>query len=170
MARSHLSSRSSETVQGASNGAISASDEKHSISGIEEVPIQQAASVHSSQIDEKDKKKKKKKKEPSVPLWRLFRFATKLDLLMILIATIFSAGIGAIQPVVIVIFGQFLGGIQDVFSDLTSGDPNVSFLSYTYDLILVFVYMGTATVVAAYCAQSFWIITGENQVRERDIS
>lgn len=93
-------------------------NEKH-VSDIEELPIQQLPTAESDKVDEKvdeGKKKKKgkkekKKKEPSVPIYRLFRFATAADKLMIFVAVIFSMGIGALQPATIIIFGNFLGQV-----------------------------------------------------------
>lgn len=55
---------------------------------------------------------------------------------------------------------DFLGNFQDALSV-----PGASFTDATYDLILVFVYMGTATLLAAYIAQSTLIMTGESQAR-----
>lgn len=87
----------------------SAIDEKHSVSIVEEhVPIQQSKeSKNDNDEDDGDdkKKKKKKKKEPSVPIYKLFRFATPLEMIGILFSMILSVGVGAMQPVVIIIFG-----------------------------------------------------------------
>lgn len=142
-----------QSVYDAPLSTISSDDEKHPI---EEVP---PANDESRKKDEN--KKKKKEKQPSVPIYKLFRFASKLDLLMILISMIFSAGTGALQPAVILIFGNFLSNIQTAMMD----NPKGPLLPYVYDLILTFVYMGTASLVAAYIAQCFWIMTGENQTR-----
>lgn len=86
----------------------SAIDEKHSVSIVEEhAPIQQSKeSKNDNDEDDGDgKKKKKKKKEPSVPIYKLFRFATPLEMIGILLSMILSVGVGAMQPVVIIIFG-----------------------------------------------------------------
>ncbi|CDH50554.1 multidrug resistance protein 1 [Lichtheimia corymbifera JMRC:FSU:9682] len=131
-------------------------DEKHSIQ--ETAPIHQPSTTTKDESEDK-KKKQKKKKEPSVPIYKLFRFASKLDLLMIFIASICSLGIGALQPTIIVIFGQFIDTLTEA---IQAGE---SLVSATHDVVLIFVYFGTATLVAAYIAQSFWIMTGENQTR-----
>ncbi|KAI8086524.1 P-loop containing nucleoside triphosphate hydrolase protein [Halteromyces radiatus] len=156
------------------NGSNSNSlDEKH-ISDIEELPIQQTTQNNDgdSNLDEKNgkkKKKEKKKKEPSVPIYRLFRFATAGDLALIALACIFSAGIGAIQPATIVIFGNFLGQVQSTFSaTMMPGavcEPSNKGLDATMGLILTFVYMGTAVLIAAYLTNAFWVWTGERQTR-----
>lgn len=131
-------------------------DEKHSIQ--ETAPIHQPSTTTKDESEDK-KKKQKKKKEPSVPIYKLFRFASKLDLLMIFIASICSLSIGALQPTIIVIFGQFIDTLTEA---IQAGE---SLVSATHDVVLIFVYFGTATLVAAYIAQSFWIMTGENQTR-----
>ncbi|KAI7874833.1 ABC transporter protein [Lichtheimia hyalospora FSU 10163] len=55
---------------------------------------------------------------------------------------------------------EFLGSFQSALSV-----EGASFTDVTYDLILIFVYMGTATLIAAYIAQSTLIMTGESQAR-----
>lgn len=136
-------------------------DEKHSIQ--DTAPIHQPMTTTTK---DEEKKKEKKKKEPSIPIYKLFRYATKLDLLMIFIACICSLGIGALQPTMIVIFGDFIDTLTEA---LMNGVPLVE---ATHGIVLIFVYFGTATLVAAYIAQSFWIMTGENQtrrVRRKDV-
>ncbi|KAI8143269.1 putative ABC transporter protein [Fennellomyces sp. T-0311] len=108
----------------------------------------------------KTKKKKKEEKEPSIPVYKLFRFASKADLLLVFIASIGSIGIGVLQPVAIIILGDFL----DDLSNLLSGSPD-EMLDGTIDLILIFVYMGSAILVGAYVTHAFWVASGENQVK-----
>ncbi|SAM01533.1 hypothetical protein [Absidia glauca] len=158
--------------------STSSFNEKH-VSDMEELPIQQLSTAESDKVDEKkdnddgDKKKKKKKekkkKEPSVPIYRLFRFATLADKLMIAVAVIFSMGIGALQPATIIIFGNFLGQVQTAFSSAmmpgAECTPSGTGLEMTMGLILTFVYMGTAVLIAAYFANAFWVYTGERQTR-----
>ncbi|KAI9318133.1 putative ABC transporter protein [Dichotomocladium elegans] len=107
----------------------------------------------------KKKKKTKKKKDPAVPIHQLFRFASKLELLMIFIAMVLSLAVGALHPAVIVIFGEFLGTAGAAFMGVGK------LTDATHDVILIFVYIGTATFVAAYISQAFWIMTAENQTR-----
>ncbi|KAI8331210.1 P-loop containing nucleoside triphosphate hydrolase protein [Chlamydoabsidia padenii] len=143
---------------------------------MEELPIQQLPSTdddsNDKSIDKKKggkKKKEKKKKEPSVPIYRLFRFASASDKLMIACAIIFSCGIGAIQPATIIIFGNFLGQVQSVFAGpALTGEcvPSGNGLAMTQGLILTFVYMGTAVLIAAYLTNAFWVFTGERQTRK----
>lgn len=106
-----------------------------------------------------DKKKGKRKRGPSVSVIRLFRFADGKDRVLIACALICSAFTGAINPVSIIIFGDFL---RNLSASLT--DPS-GLLDATRPLILTLVYLGTATLVAAYVANSFWIMSGEQQTR-----
>lgn len=82
---------------------------------------------------------------------------------MIAIAAFFSIGVGAMHPLVIVFFGQFMGDAGAAFQASMQGKGSI--LDATHDLILIFVYLGTAQLIAAYISQSFWIMTGENQTR-----
>lgn len=96
------SSSTSQTVHGdhkrdSHNSTTTPSnhDEKLLMEEIAAIPIQQIESIHAQEEADGKKKKKKEKKEkqPAVPIYKIFRFATKIELLMILIAAIFSAGI-----------------------------------------------------------------------------
>ncbi|KAG0749530.1 hypothetical protein G6F57_002450 [Rhizopus arrhizus] len=163
MKRDLSPSRSSSTVQSIgeeTKQGIMPSSSNHE----DELLMQEIAAAKkakSVKSDKEDEKKKKKEKQPSVPIYKLFRFATKIELLMIIMSAIFSAGIGAMQPVSIIIFGKFMTTIGE------------SMVNQDYDklvvdsrpLVLIFVYMGTAVLVCAYIAQCFWVLTGENQVR-----
>ncbi|KAG1472412.1 hypothetical protein G6F56_001552 [Rhizopus delemar] len=159
MKRDHSTSRSSVTAQSDSGDTQLNTTENHD----EKILLQQeiAAAERSDVKSEETDKKKKKEKQLSVPIYKIFRFATKLELLMICIAAIFSAGIGAMQPISIIIFGQFMTTISTA---MASGDYQ-ALVDATHPLVLIFVYMGTAVLVCAYIAQCFWVLTGENQVR-----
>lgn len=136
-------------------------DEKLLMEEIAAIPVQQIESTHEQVDDKKSSKKEKKEKQPAVPIYKLFRFATKIEILMILCACVISAGIGAMQPVSIIIFGQFMGTIGAAMQS-----QNYEQLAKdSHPLILTFVYMGTGVLVGAYLTNCFWVLTGENQVR-----
>ncbi|KAI9263147.1 putative ABC transporter protein [Phascolomyces articulosus] len=117
-------------------------------------------STNENDKDKKDKKKKKKQeKKPSVSVIQLFRFSTTRDRFMICFALIGSAFSGAILPVSIIIFGDFLRNLAGALMNPST------LLDETRPLILTLVYLGTAVLVASYFANSFWIMTGENQTR-----
>ncbi|KAI7890516.1 P-loop containing nucleoside triphosphate hydrolase protein [Mucor mucedo] len=166
---SSRSSSTSQTIHGDqkrnsdnSRSTPTHNDEKLLMEEIAAIPVQKIESVHETEVaDGKKKKKEKKEKQPAVPIYKLFRFATKQELLMIFIATIFSAGIGAMQPVSIIIFGQFMATIG---AAMASGDYEKLAIE-AHPLVLIFVYMGTGVLFAAYTCNCFWVLTGENQVR-----
>ncbi|CEJ01545.1 Putative ABC multidrug transporter mdr1 [Rhizopus microsporus] len=157
-------SRSSSTVQSTEEIVVkSTSIEKHEDRLLlEEIAAAKNVKIEEESIDKtKKSKKEKKEKQPAVPIYKLFRFATKIEALMILTACVFSAGIGAMQPVSIIIFGKFMSTIGN---SMSTGDF-AHLVEASHPLVLIFVYMGTAVLACAYIAQCFWVLTGENQVR-----
>ncbi|ORY32772.1 P-loop containing nucleoside triphosphate hydrolase protein [Rhizoclosmatium globosum] len=109
-----------------------------------------------------------RKKEPSVPLFKLFRFATASDRIMIGLGAVCSIGIGALIPCAILITGDILGGAQSVTTSgpppTASGPPQMD-ISSLYPTILKFVYFGIAMLFAGYSSQCLWVLAGENQSR-----
>lgn len=105
------------------------------------------------------KKSSKKLKKRSVPMHKLFRFATPLDKFLIAIACICSFLVGLLQPFAIVLFGVFVQQVMDAFNDGKSASDA------TKPIVLVFVYLGTIILVLAYIANCLWVLTGERQTR-----
>lgn len=104
-------------------------------------------------------KKAKKPKQPMVSMLKLFRFATVKERFMIIAAIIFSAGAGALQPVSILIYGQFINNITGSLSDTSN------LLNNTLPVIHIMVIMATVALVAAYISNCLWVLTGESQTR-----
>lgn len=104
-------------------------------------------------------KKSKKSKAPSVYIIQLFRFATLKERIMICIAIICSAGTGALQPVSILLYGSFISTLTGSLSDTSN------LLDLTLPVIYTMVYMGTASLIAAYVSTCLWVLTGESQTR-----
>jgi ATP-binding cassette subfamily B (MDR/TAP) protein 1 len=98
-----------------------------------------------------------KVQKQTVPIYKLFRFASTSDKVMIAIATICSIGSGALTPVSIIFMGSILSSLST-----TLNDPS-KLLDATLPVILIFVYMGTGILVASYISNCFWVLTGENQ-------
>ncbi|KAG2216406.1 hypothetical protein INT45_013883 [Circinella minor] len=139
---------------------INGSDQELHISKVK----QELKKMPSAQSDENDSNKKKKekdkeKKEPTVAPHKLFRYATSLDLIGICVASIGSIGVGVLQPLSILMFGQFLSDFG-----LAMTHPDM-LLDSTMGVILIFVYMGTATLVGGYITHALWVLTGERQAR-----
>ncbi|OBZ86718.1 Multidrug resistance protein 2 [Choanephora cucurbitarum] len=129
---------------------------------INDISIETLEQADSKEESEgKKKKKKKKEKGKSVPIYKLFRFATPLELLGVTIAAILSAASGALQPASIVILGQFIGAIS-----IAMATGNYDGLEEnSRPLVLAFVYMATGVLVSSYVSHCLWILTGEYQVR-----
>jgi ATP-binding cassette subfamily B (MDR/TAP) protein 1 len=104
-------------------------------------------------------KKGKKPKQPMVSLLKLFRFATATEKLLVVLAIILSAGAGALQPVSILIYGQFINNLTTSLSDTSN------LLNNTLPVIHIMVIMATVATVAAYLSNCLWVLTGENQTR-----
>ncbi|KAI7903880.1 putative ABC transporter protein [Cokeromyces recurvatus] len=100
-----------------------------------------------------------KRKENSIPIHKLFRFASKFDLFLIFCAVICSAGTGAIQPISIIFMGNLLTDLSGSLSQPSQ------LLDACRPVILIFVYIGTATMIASYISNCFWIMAGENQAQ-----
>ncbi|KAF7730808.1 Multidrug resistance protein 1 [Apophysomyces ossiformis] len=162
-----VSNASKENKTQSHRSQASLEEEKESVEDIdtEDIKVLQTfevsvkEKVEDQTSNDQKVKKKKKKKEPSLAIYQLFRFASKLDILMVTVAIVLSACIGALQPVSIIIYGQILKSLSVSLSD-TDG-----LLAMTTPAILSFVYMGTAVTVAGYLANFAWIYTGANQAR-----
>lgn len=108
----------------------------------------------------KKKKKEKKPKEPAVSIIKLFRFASTTDRSMVLGAILCSAASGALQPLSILIYGQF---INTLTGSLT--DPS-KLLENTLPVINIMVIMATVALVTGYLSNCLWVLAGENQTRK----
>jgi ABC-type multidrug transport system fused ATPase/permease subunit len=107
----------------------------------------------------KDDSSAKKKRSPAVSMIRLFRFATPKERYLIALAAFFSIASGALQPVSILIYGQFINNLTSSLSDTSN------LLNATLPVIHIMAYMGTASLIAAYISSLLWIMMGESQTR-----
>lgn len=127
---------------------------------MQEIPVQRVE--YAGSIEQHDQEETKKpEKESAVPIYKLFRFATPLEAILILCACVLSAGVGAVQPISIIIFGKFMGTLG---ASITSQDWG-TLAHEAQPLILTFVYLATGNLVAAYTTNCLWVLTGKNQVR-----
>ncbi|KAG0180556.1 Multidrug resistance protein 1 [Apophysomyces sp. BC1034] len=116
------------------------------------------------QIKTRQNGKGNSEEKSSLAVYKLFRFASKVDLLMVFSATILSASIGALQPVTIIIFGHVLKDMPTSFPDTEH------LLATTQPSILALVYMGTAIMIASYIEKIAWAFSAENQARRIRVS
>ncbi|KAL7334188.1 hypothetical protein PS15p_202992 [Mucor circinelloides] len=161
-----LSSRSSRTSQTIDTEKQHGNDSTHTTplqcKNNEKLPIREIEAVPIQQIESADAaNKKSKEKESAVPIYRLFRFANILEMVMILCACVLSAGVGAVQPISIIVFGRFMGTLSESLAT-----QNWETLAHeAQPLILTFVYMATGVLFGAYITNCLWVLTGKNQVR-----
>ena len=98
--------------------------------------------------------------EPKYSFFHLYRYATKLDLLIIAAAGLCSIASGAAMPLMTIIFG----GLQGVFQDY------LAFKTIDYDefnnqmikFVLYFVYLGIGTFFTTYISTVGFVYTGEH--------
>lgn len=106
-----------------------------------------------------------------VTYFRLYRYATTNDKIIIAISSIAAIVAGAVLPLMTVIFGQLTGSIGN-FSSGNSDDLS-SFSGTVNHLTLYFVYLAIGEFVTIYIATVGFIYTGEHiaaKIREQYLS
>lgn len=99
-----------------------------------------------------------KAKKPKVSFIQLFRFATRAELCIILIAAILSAISGCLPPTAILIYGSYI-------TKIVRAQGNQAVLASIMPTIHLMLVMGTAAIVTTYISTCLWIRMGERQVR-----
>ncbi|KAF5020386.1 hypothetical protein F66182_7594 [Fusarium sp. NRRL 66182] len=95
-------------------------------------------------------------------LWRVFRFADRLDWFLNITSLICSIASGAALPLMTIVFGQFTGR----FSDFAGGsiDPDV-FRDDVNSFVLWFIYLFVGKLVLSYVATAAITISGIRTTR-----
>ncbi|KAH8752571.1 P-loop containing nucleoside triphosphate hydrolase protein [Diaporthe sp. PMI_573] len=89
----------------------------------------------------------------------LYRYATRVDLMLLVVGSICAIASGAILPVMTVIFGS----LQNTFAGFFNGTKTYDeFMDGMTDLVLIFVYLGIGEFVTTYVATVVYIYTGEH--------
>ncbi|KAI9291936.1 hypothetical protein K502DRAFT_368047 [Neoconidiobolus thromboides FSU 785] len=107
----------------------------------------------------------KKEKTPNVPFFKLFKFATPKDKVIIGLATLAATINGLSQPFLFLLFSQIIGLFGD-YQKNYSANPDLadSTLKEAIDfLCIMFVVAGSITATAAYFQLSLWLMVGESQ-------
>jgi ATP-binding cassette subfamily B (MDR/TAP) protein 1 len=119
--------------------------------------------------------------------WMLFRYATKVDILIIIISAVFAIGAGVVLPLMTVSSWEKLwmneiltqwqvifGSLASKFQSFFGNSPDVaSFRHEISHLSLDFVYLGIASFCALYIATVGFIYTGDHitqKLREQYLS
>jgi ATP-binding cassette subfamily B (MDR/TAP) protein 1 len=89
----------------------------------------------------------------------LYRYTSRIDLLIMIVCGICSAASGAALPSMTIIFGGLQGVFQDYFNNQTSFSH---FQSEMTRFVLYFVYLGVGQFVVTYIATLGYIYVGEH--------
>ncbi|PGH06464.1 hypothetical protein AJ80_08158 [Polytolypa hystricis UAMH7299] len=89
----------------------------------------------------------------------LFRYATRNDIIFIIIAALGAIAGGAAMPLFTIVFGALAGTFQDIFLDRITFDEFSSELS---KFALYFIYLAIASFCTIYIATVGFIYTGEH--------
>ncbi|KAJ2719942.1 hypothetical protein GGI07_004907, partial [Coemansia sp. Benny D115] len=116
--------------------------------------------------EKKDKKADPKDKPKPIPVIKLFRFATKFDLLLCVVGTVCSLAAGVVTPTMTVIFSSLVQALINFNMWLAEGKKTEA-----YDLLnhearkycLWFLILGLIMWVVAYGVNVCWAIAAENQ-------
>ncbi|KAF3456695.1 hypothetical protein FNV43_RR01349 [Rhamnella rubrinervis] len=99
-------------------------------------------------VDDDDQQQK-------VSFYKLFLFADKLDVVLMIVGTVGAIGNGMSQPLMTLIFGQLINSFG------SSIPSNV--IDEVSQVALKFVYLAIGTGIAAFLQVSCWMVTGERQ-------
>ncbi|KAK5993811.1 ABC multidrug transporter atrD [Cladobotryum mycophilum] len=105
--------------------------------------------------------------EKSVGIKALYRYASRKDILILLVSAICSIAAGAALPLMAIVFGTLQHKFQTFFNDNLSQDD------FTHELskgVLYFVYLGIAETIVTFTSFLGFLYTGENitsKIRER---
>lgn len=89
----------------------------------------------------------------------LYRYSTRMDLILLFIGSVCSIASGAILPLMTVVFGSLQGTFAGFFNGSASYD---SFTHEMVHLVLYFVYLGIGMFFTTYIATVVFIYTGEH--------
>ncbi len=94
-----------------------------------------------------------------VGFFTLFRYSTRMDLVIMAVSAICAIAAGAALPLMTVIFGNLQGTFQSYFQHEIDYD---SFTGELSGLVLYFVYLAIGTFITLYIATVGFIYTGEH--------
>eukprot|EP01134_Creolimax_fragrantissima_P003938 CFRG3938T1 len=108
--------------------------------------------------DSQDEEEKEEEKIPTVNYFKLFRFADKWDVIMLVIALLSSAGHGSMMALFATIFG-------DVFDSYDPFNPTQSLESAFMPAVEKFLYFGAIAFVTSYAQVGFTMLSASRQAR-----
>ncbi|KAM3331868.1 hypothetical protein ACQJBY_027639 [Aegilops geniculata] len=93
--------------------------------------------------------------EKKVPLLGMFRYADRLDMLLMVVGSLGAMGNGVSEPLISVLFGDVINS----FGESTTS----TVLRAVTKVVLNFIYLGIGTAVASFLQVACWTMAGERQ-------
>eukprot|EP00249_Psilotum_nudum_P024545 c29214_g2_i1 orf=143-4090(-) len=98
-----------------------------------------------------------RKKTASIPFYKLFTFADRSDIILMVFATVGSVVNGVCMPLLTLLFGELINAFGQNSNDVDLLVHKVS------KVALRFVYVGCGAAVASFAQVTFWMKTGNKQ-------
>ncbi|XP_019165678.1 PREDICTED: ABC transporter B family member 9-like [Ipomoea nil] len=93
--------------------------------------------------------------QQKVPFYKLFTFADRVDISLIIAGTLGAIGNGMAQPLMTIFFGELINSFGTT-------DPSHA-VHQVSKICIKYVYLAIGSGIAAYLQMSCWMITGERQ-------
>ncbi|KAJ2355420.1 hypothetical protein GGF43_002694 [Coemansia sp. RSA 2618] len=139
---------------------------QRSATNTNEEPIDHIDKLQPDMLDEKEDKTPSPIDNPDpVSMLKLFRFATKVDMILNIAGVAFSCAAGVVTPVMIIVFSSLIGVITD-FTNLAKKDldaANNLMDSKSRHYCLLFFILGIVMWVLSFGLNACWAIAAENQ-------
>ncbi|KAJ2480773.1 hypothetical protein IWW56_002214 [Coemansia sp. RSA 2131] len=153
-------SRQGSTLSGKSEGT-----QKSVVSSSKE-PIDHIDKLETDPLDEKTKSDSIIDNPDPVSMLKLFRFATKTDVILNIAGTVFSCASGVITPLMIIVFSDLMGVILE-FETQKANDNLEGANQYLGErsrhFCLLFFILGIVMWVVSFGVNACWAIAAENQ-------
>uniref|UniRef100_A0AAX7U7S3 ATP-binding cassette sub-family B member 5 n=1 Tax=Astatotilapia calliptera TaxID=8154 RepID=A0AAX7U7S3_ASTCA len=127
---------------------------------------------NTGETEKDDLKKKKKEKPPKMPMVspiKVFRFADRWDVLMIIAGTVMSMANGVVLPLMCIVFGDMTDSfIQQAFPSefqMQANSTNSTLEEEMTGHAIYFSIMGAGVLVAAYLQVALWALAAGRQVK-----
>ncbi|XP_004485974.1 ABC transporter B family member 9-like [Cicer arietinum] len=108
-----------------------------------------------AQKTESQDEERKLKVDEKVPFYKLFNFADRVDVTLMIIGVICAMANGLSQPLMALIFGKLI-------TTFGSTDPS-HIVNEVSKVALLFIYLGVGSGIASFLQVTCWMVTGERQ-------
>ncbi|KAL1288929.1 hypothetical protein HN51_057383 [Arachis hypogaea] len=116
---------------------------------------EEASSSSATPNGDGGRRRKKNKANQKVPFYKLFSFADRLDVILMIVGTLSAIGNGMSQPLMTLIFGKLI-------NTFGSGDPS-HIVKEVSKVAILFVYLAIWSGITSFLQVSCWMVTGERQ-------